>query len=1011
MDNYDVVIEKTVRDLFKSTKLNQIKKLKNLKDAEIQKKDENLRDLILERYPILIQSISALEKISLNVSDLHSIRKNLGVNVNKFQNNFEFFKFSIADRLNKNFDEKMSKEEEIENIQQEIERCVNLLHENKFDSLLITMIGLKNKILKSDNNLYKSNDLNFLRDDYEFILVDYIEILMKKFLEKKINVPVPHIENKSDLSQKQSSSGNRNNYDEWNLEKFFLHFFGVFHLIFDKEKFRLSQLYLKLHADKNIKNLYESIFYSQDVKFMHSYAEFSVNINSAIECIIKILLLKLSQFLRPGNKNHYLQIVFNSFIFISLIEGIRNLYKIKGDSFDDVNSEEEILYSDSDSDEFLENKKFDENDLDVNIKSILKKVSLIFSINCDFKILIGNERNSHSDGLNYIHDNFKNYVKNFLSLIKNQVQEMMTVVVSNKNIKDKDISHLILNSDDSLLEQIYDSYNKFYSIFKQISENSQEDKEKFLMFKYVNKIIFEMEPQILNTLKDSNTIEYEYSDDPFLLFNFLFLESTSKHIQKILAIEFDKIKFENFENSEKGNYDCLKIYEIFREISKFNNSSSQEVNVLFTKTIKNIVSKSLEEFLSESIRIIKTQSKSATYSKFINFQVKSFCNRKFKNYMKNMEFHNYPELIGTISNMFMQNQLYEVQLYMEVYKNHLFLEYYLDEECYDQDQEFTNCFEELALYLPKNFGLNEIDDNYQIEMSEMVDMQKIKCEIFKIITNNYSEVLKEVMGHEKVLLNKRIKNDIFTIIRTFITIKNEMNQEIQNFDENIIQDKKFLSCLLGNSNSNDFDTEYSDTLAKDFKLYENFMNFFYFPKDKIINDTSINNTISSLSLSMKSLTPMTKSFESNGKYQLDSLPPQLNPFLLKKNQRSKEEQAKKATTNIGNNSISKLLVLSIDSNYMSLKASGNSQQTNVTSSSNQSKNSQVNLNKPQSQAQFQGNKTIQEGRNENNSTALSKDSSGNIKGYLGYFGGMLKDLSGLTGYKTNLTNEMQQNLK
>ena len=96
MDNYDVVIEKTVRDLFKSSKLNQIKKFKILKDTEIHKKDEDLRNLILERYPILIQSISALEKISLNVSDLHSIRKNLGVNVTKIQNNFEFFKFSIA---------------------------------------------------------------------------------------------------------------------------------------------------------------------------------------------------------------------------------------------------------------------------------------------------------------------------------------------------------------------------------------------------------------------------------------------------------------------------------------------------------------------------------------------------------------------------------------------------------------------------------------------------------------------------------------------------------------------------------------------------------------------------------------------------------------------------------------------------------------------------------------------------------------------------------------------------
>ena len=121
---------------------------------------------------------------------------------------------------------------------------------------------------------------------------------------------------------------------------------------------------------------------------------------------------------------------------------------------------------------------------------------------------------------------------------------MMDVFVSNNNLKDKDKSHF--NVDDSFLDQIYVSYNKFYLIFKQFSENLQEDKEKFSMFNYVNKIILEMEPEILNTIKDIYTIEYKYSDDPFLIFNFLFLESTSKHIQKVLAKEFDKIKLENF---------------------------------------------------------------------------------------------------------------------------------------------------------------------------------------------------------------------------------------------------------------------------------------------------------------------------------------------------------------------------------------------------------------------------------------------------------------------------------
>ncbi len=96
MDNYDVIIERTVRDLFKGTALTQIKKFKLNKEKEIEKKDEELRNLILEKYPTLVSSISTLELINASLSDLQIVRSNFLENVKSIEkvlvksNSFDF---------------------------------------------------------------------------------------------------------------------------------------------------------------------------------------------------------------------------------------------------------------------------------------------------------------------------------------------------------------------------------------------------------------------------------------------------------------------------------------------------------------------------------------------------------------------------------------------------------------------------------------------------------------------------------------------------------------------------------------------------------------------------------------------------------------------------------------------------------------------------------------------------------------------------------------------------------
>ena len=81
MDEYDIIIERTVRDLFKSNQLIQIKKYKMNKEKEINDKDNDLKHLILEKYSDLTESINGLEKISNNLKELETIKIQLGENL------------------------------------------------------------------------------------------------------------------------------------------------------------------------------------------------------------------------------------------------------------------------------------------------------------------------------------------------------------------------------------------------------------------------------------------------------------------------------------------------------------------------------------------------------------------------------------------------------------------------------------------------------------------------------------------------------------------------------------------------------------------------------------------------------------------------------------------------------------------------------------------------------------------------------------------------------------------
>jgi len=80
METYDLVVYKTVKDLFKSNNLNQILKYKQNKEKEVIEKEESMKKLILDKYPFLIKSLSNLEEINMNIPILEKLRQEFQLN-------------------------------------------------------------------------------------------------------------------------------------------------------------------------------------------------------------------------------------------------------------------------------------------------------------------------------------------------------------------------------------------------------------------------------------------------------------------------------------------------------------------------------------------------------------------------------------------------------------------------------------------------------------------------------------------------------------------------------------------------------------------------------------------------------------------------------------------------------------------------------------------------------------------------------------------------------------------
>lgn len=142
MENYDMVIVKTVRDLFKSNSLSQIIKYQASKEKEYNQKDEDMKKLILDKYPFLIKSLSNLEEIYSKIPNMENLRKGFNQNAEELKSiddDENLFSFNIND------------EETLNKINDYLPKEQN--NENDFEGL--------NCIFDEDNLLNKINGNNF----------------------------------------------------------------------------------------------------------------------------------------------------------------------------------------------------------------------------------------------------------------------------------------------------------------------------------------------------------------------------------------------------------------------------------------------------------------------------------------------------------------------------------------------------------------------------------------------------------------------------------------------------------------------------------------------------------------------------------------------------------------------------------------------------------------------------------------------------------------------------------
>ena len=555
MENYDLIVEKTVKDLFRSNELIQIKKYKLNKEKEISEKDLELKKLILEKYNVLIDSMIDIEEISKHLNQFQEIKNKVIYNLNNL--NFNFLEnlgknsLNLDDQFLK--DDFEQKEKNEIDFFEEFDKNYKILNKNEknYEIIFENLLNIKNKILNVNNN--NEEELNKLKTKYNFFIVDLFENILKNFLEKFNLISIENYINFID-----------NIYNNLILNNETISFL------------EFSEFYLKIIYDENITKIFKNFFEKLNFKF-------------SLQILIKLIILKISQNIYElskideNNINLNINLIYNFFeILLTLINLIKNFCK-ENDEIINNNIKEFLFYIQK---EIANNFK---NFLIINIiKNNLNIPKIKINILINFwKKIFEYENNNNNNLLEYLNNLLNQNFYHFLFL--NKCLEQITniseqifdfyfyennfnfkIYFKNMNIKENDF-YLIFDSiykikdeklKNNLITLIEKKFNKF------IDNLNEKIKIQNLDLDYFNIII-----KILQNLTENNLIINEIKNKIDKISEIYFqinLEKIKNHLNQFfyLYLLYEN-KLLNFNDSNNENILTNSLNEIIIFISNF----------------------------------------------------------------------------------------------------------------------------------------------------------------------------------------------------------------------------------------------------------------------------------------------------------------------------------------------------------------------------------------------------------------------------------------------------------
>ena len=756
MEDYDEIVIKTVRDLFRSYPLIQIKKYMMTKEGEINEKDSELKSLILDKYTSLSQGFNSLENISNNLESLDNTRNDFNEKMDQID--FSKIELSLQNIPSSNDLNDIIKEENTFAFDELKEKIGNLLIERKYNQCIDEMIIFRKHIydIKDEFIIQEVN----LKEKYYFLLVEIFEGILNKMIED------------SNICE--------------NIEQYKLLLDNMYkNLINDKyeesmEYLIMVELYLKILYDKNIKKIMEDyfLFFREDNK---NY--FSINI------LLKILFLKISQILYDISitsiellfKDLMIEKYYDLYETVMCIKLICDKYYIEGK----INNKIDL-------NKFYSSIK---SEIDKNINSLLiipknsfQKLYLYNAINFWNKLFI--KHISNEPQINKIN------LLEFLYMDKaiEQISNITSYMVKQYSISNLFYLKLLLKNKNIKNEN---------DIYLSLSELNKINNEKIYKYKFLSILqtkLYQFFSEINNNIKDelnngNNKIEYMNIimkiityDEIIQLFKEFKFDDTMKLINELIGKNQmnDYLKIKNYINDSFKLELILELYLDDEEIKKYE---------------ENGISESLEQLI-ETLYEFEIQEKEHKNNIYLNI-LEIYYQILKDSFLANKN------AINSINKIFINDLiiLYNINIDKSKFdKINNFLKlihdiFNIDIKSINKNIHDYNRYNCLNEYFTTNKYLNQ-NIEFKFNIKNYINNKPKKVEFLPIYSNKMHV---HMLNKSKIDYSNRENNEISTcyiydyrIEENYLSIRQEDSIKNENSSINTINNKKDNNNMFGN---------------------------------------------------------------------------------------------------------------------------------------------------------------------------------------------------------------------